>query len=320
MGAKSCGHGRYIAGCEVCRAADRIYRDRARARKLATGWRPAVPVTDVRPHILKLRAAHMNNALIAKLSGVSEATIGAIACPNPPRPTVFGATAAALLAVEPVPVTGPRRDRVRAIGTVRRLRALHSQGHPFGALAPKISASPRTLQHIARGAIWTIPDVADRVAALYDEWAGLPGELTAGRKEQAVRARNTAQRHGWDGPDAWDDDTIDDPAAKPRRRPAEQTPHWSTVRPDYISHALVGTAHRDDLTRAELVEVVTLLARRGMSDTDIDRHLRWTPTDGGRPGDAVLHYRQRHNIPTGGLHARTARNAHRRQIARSAAA
>jgi hypothetical protein len=68
---------------------------------------------------------------------------------------------------------------------------------------------------------------ARAAATLYDELWDVPPATDSHRTRQsASRARNHAAARGWPPPAAWDDDTIDDPAAGPAegwQRPAQIT-------------------------------------------------------------------------------------------------
>jgi hypothetical protein len=57
---------------------------------------------------------------------------------------------------------------------------------------------------------------AAAVVALYDElWNATPTAGSASLAGGITRAKKVAQGYGWPPPMAWDDDTIDDPAARP---------------------------------------------------------------------------------------------------------
>lgn len=104
------------------------------------------------------------------------------------------------------------RRMARAVGTTRRLRALVAIGYAPNYLAMRLHLlttevmdllfSPRT----GTTQKWK----AENIAALYDELWDQPRH-----DDIADQARIVARREGWHPPLAWDDDEIDDPAAKP---------------------------------------------------------------------------------------------------------
>ena len=75
-------------------------------------------------------------------------------------------------------------------------------------VAERVGCSHRTLQNISGGQTeWISPRMAGRISAVYDELWATPGP----DKGVASKARTL----GHAPPLAWDDDTIDDPAARP---------------------------------------------------------------------------------------------------------
>lgn len=108
------------------------------------------------------------------------------------------------------------RDLVDSTGARRRMGALHVVGWSTPAIAAHLGVSVDTLRDLYRH-----PQIATAthaaIARAYDElWNVAPPEVTAGQKISASRARGDAARAGWAPPLAWDDDSIDDPAACPR--------------------------------------------------------------------------------------------------------
>lgn len=102
-----------------------------------------------------------------------------------------------------------------ATGTVRRLQALSAVGWSRSRLARRLGMSPRNMSRLIRGSRVRF-ETARAVRGLYDElWATAPPAGTRGDSISAARARNVAERSGWPPPMAWDDDLIDDPAARP---------------------------------------------------------------------------------------------------------
>jgi len=100
--------------------------------------------------------------------------------------------------------TGP--TRVPAIGTTRRIRALLAIGWTTDLIAERLGLGNYTVRDwLYRDAVYK--STAEKIAAVYDEWSMIVGPSDLGRRRAA--------RKGWPPPLAWDDDTIDDPDAKP---------------------------------------------------------------------------------------------------------
>ena len=96
---------------------------------------------------------------------------------------------------------------VPALASRRRLHALAAIGWPLSTIAPRIGVSPKHISDVfAHERIRA--DKARRVQAVYEELWNTDGPSDASRRR--------AQRRGWAPPLAWDDETIDDPAAQPQ--------------------------------------------------------------------------------------------------------
>lgn len=108
-------------------------------------------------------------------------------------------------------VKAARRPRhmVDAIGTARRLRALVAIGYSQTDLARRLNVTVANVNyHIHNVKARRQGEVADRIAALYDQLSMTPGPSAA--------AMRIASRNGWAPPLAWDENTIDDPTARPQ--------------------------------------------------------------------------------------------------------
>lgn len=101
---------------------------------------------------------------------------------------------------------------VDSIGTGRRLQALCAIGYTCTDLAVRLGMPATHKSRVARlataGHPHILPRTADAVAKLYNELWDKPGP------SQINRVR--APRKGWVPPQAWDDETIDDPDATPQ--------------------------------------------------------------------------------------------------------
>lgn len=201
----NCDHTAYTRDCARCRSHSAEAARRRRAAIREGRYQPQVPADHVRPHIQQLRGAGMAATVIAARANLSRHTIHKIA--NGHRTYVSGSVAAAILAVEPEPVC--RVIGEPAVGIARRIQALGVERWSLPALADRTGVSASTLWYIAGMANNTVAGtIAAAVRDVYDELYA-----TEGPSEQA---RRNALRRGWLGPEAWTEDSIDDPYATPR--------------------------------------------------------------------------------------------------------
>jgi transcriptional regulator with XRE-family HTH domain len=215
--ARECGHPRFTAGCPACQESW-ASRARHRTRLIAYGqWDPWTGAGPAREHV---RALGLSPRRIAAASGVSASTVRRLlGTGKGQRATrrLRPDTAAALLAVRLTPqLSRPRPSLTAAAGTVRRLQSLIATGRSRRELAARLGMHADSLGRILRGAEQPRVTTAAAVAALYDElWDAPPDESTPLGARRAAMARAEGLAAGWPLPAAWDDDTIDDPAAGP---------------------------------------------------------------------------------------------------------
>lgn len=174
------------------------------------GFRPLVSRADVHQHLLRCREIGMPVATIATESGVSGDTVWRVL--REPDGQIRAVTARRILAVKPArPVT--------ATGLTRRIRALSAMGWAVDTIAETAGVSPETVKAWRRG---DVPGAGPTPAApalvrAYDALAmRTPPRITRYERSSVARVARAAQHHGWAPPLAWDDDTIDDPAAEPQ--------------------------------------------------------------------------------------------------------
>jgi len=264
-------HSHNTAGCAMC-ITYQSGMDKRRRKLKAYGLfdNSIVSADKAREHILKLRQLNWTNRKIAAAAGMSY--------PNLVQGIITGRctqvrerTANKILAV-PIPDTvddGLPRNMVPTTGTSRRMKALAAIGYGWEAQARFLG--------ISRNSAWRTGNEyyrcvsrsrAREVADMYDKLSMLP----APDGEASVKARNTAARHGWAPPLAWDDDTIDDPRAQPNLGAAR-----GPALPDEAAVTLAVEGRRGDigrpLNRAEKHEAVRRLRKLGWSSVRIGRHL-----------------------------------------------
>ncbi len=218
---KNCGRRATRRG--LCRNHYEQHRSRQKAYgRWESTYTDAAPV---RTHIEALIAAGVGKRRIAALAGVGRNNVLWITNGRPergcgPSAKVQTRIAEAILAV-PIPdITEHRHiladgDLVPAAGTVRRLQALVVVGYTQAFLCERLGIKPRNSTRLFHGQqTFVTVRCARAVAAVFDELHLTPGP--------SRRARAHAARHGWVPPLAWDEDTIDDPAALPDHGPVQR--------------------------------------------------------------------------------------------------
>jgi hypothetical protein len=223
-------------------------------------WQSYVDAEPVREHVRQLMSGGLSRRRIAVLADVTDTTITRLLYgqgDRPPTREIRTGSARAILGVRADPdVLGPTA-RVDATGTRRRLQALMALGWSRTRLAEELGGHRDVVsRYMIRDQVTTATVRA--VRALYDRlWDTTPPEEDQWDVSAAVAARRTAARNGWVPPMAWDDDTIDDPAAEP---------HGSApvcIDPIAIERALAGEVV--NLSPAEVTEVVRIGEERGWS-------------------------------------------------------
>lgn len=185
-------------------------------------WKPMVDAAAVREHLLNIYSQGMSIDRISQTSGVPYATVYSIVKGlggdrrGQQIQRVLGSTSEKLLAVTYVrhpdfQLTVADRVPLDATGTRRRIQALSTQGHSCAAQAKILGLNRDTLERIANQRQARVAKyVADAVRDLYEQlWS------TPSTDVRAVWVQQRSQRLGYAPPMAWDDDTIDDPNAKP---------------------------------------------------------------------------------------------------------
>ena len=239
----------------------------------------------VREHLRTLMRS-MRLVDIAQASGVPESSLQTVLYTS--RSYCLTSTARAVLAV---PVPAPHEVGARyvdATGTRRRLQALMRIGWPQRILAARLGRSIQAVSFLLQQPVVT-RRTRDDVRALYRELAGQLGPSRTGQRATAVRAA----ARGFLGPAAWNDDTIDDPAALPTvdGEPADEpAPPYDELT---VQLAVAGAFTAAQLDRAALVETVRRLVELGREDGEIAEQLRIRSR---RPDNYVCKLRERAGI------------------------
>jgi transcriptional regulator with XRE-family HTH domain len=258
--------------CRPCTDANTADKARVNRLKLYGQWDGRVDAAPVREHVLALAAAGMGHKRIARLAGVSGSAVSWLlygktredGTRRPPSRKVNAATAEKLLAVQPdVEVMAPKAV-VDATGARRRLRALVAHGWTARALAKRMGMTDSNFARVLHAETGMHAETVLRVRALYDElWNVRPPERNGAERQAASRARNLAERNGWLPALAWDDDTIDDPAAWANE--TNETDETDTVDEVAVELFVEGALDWRRVSPTERLEAAVRLDRMGVS-------------------------------------------------------
>jgi hypothetical protein len=177
-----------------------------------------VAAQPVRDHVNKIRAAGMPLRALETHFGLSAHHLDHLLWGSEgsgPALKVRTETAQMVLSYWPKLDDFPDQARIDPTGTRRRIEALQVRGFNMIAVAGRCGIPSRYFQKAM-----VAPKVTARIARAVRDVYGLwwdADPMDHGVKDWvADRTRRAAQRRGWHGPLAWDDDTIDDPAAVPQ--------------------------------------------------------------------------------------------------------
>lgn len=247
--------------CPPCRTT------RRRLGKLArNGHFNRIPPEQGMAALLQMMNTGMTAPAIADATGISENTIsnwlGKLRAGGTFR---LGARACYLLTEAKIPELG----LVGAAVPRRMLQALARIGWSCDELTRRVRAHGKTigtntLHSIRAGNTQRVRAwVANEITALYHEL-----EMTPGQSDQTIRI---AIARRWASPLAWDDDTIDDPKARPAGVRGSGRPHRHEVDEVAVLRAMHGD-RTVNLTKAERTEVSLHLRADGWSFERIEAH------------------------------------------------
>ncbi|GAA3590999.1 hypothetical protein [Streptomyces osmaniensis] len=202
--------------------AQRVAHSRWRRRRgelIAAGqWMPFVAAGPVRDHVNKIRAAGMPVRALEQHFEMSAHHLDHLLWGSEgsgPGEKVRTETARMLLAYWPTLDHFPDSARIDPTGTRRRIEALQVRGFNLIAVAGKCGMPARYFQK-AMCADKVTARMARAVRDVYGAWWDADPLEHGVLDWVAGRTRRAAERQGWYGPLAWDDDTIDDPTAVPQ--------------------------------------------------------------------------------------------------------
>lgn len=209
--------------CRPCR--DALSAIRRQENKLKAYGRydvGRVPIEPIQEHIRHLQANGISVKQLAKLTGLSLSTLGAIIWGRHERAgqtytRVTKPTAAKILAIQPRPESMAAGRPIDATGTRRRLQALMTLGYSKQELGRRLQVTPSNMTSLMKRDQVTA-STARKSTALYDQLWNTPRVGTDHRTRISIsRTLRYAQTNGHLPPMAWDDDTIDNPKARGHR-------------------------------------------------------------------------------------------------------
>ncbi|CAK7288608.1 hypothetical protein [Streptomyces misionensis] len=201
------------------RAAHNHMQARRRRLKAIGQWEdPYVPAEPVRSHLRAINATGMSFRAIADRVGLPhDSSLQPLMWGRGkwgPAEKVKRETAELVLAYWPTLHDFQDDALIDVTGTQRRVQALAVRGWSRNEIARRIRMREDNFRKaISKDRVTAY--LARQVAAVYDElWNQDPVDHGISRNAVA-RIRANAERSGWHGPLAWDDETLDEPAAVP---------------------------------------------------------------------------------------------------------
>lgn len=243
----------------------RDYYDRyERAARGHEAMRDGAPAA---ARVAECLAVGMSMEQVAAAAGVASSTVNRLM--RDPSTRLRARVSAAILAVRPARPLTP-------VGVTRRVRALACLGWSVTEIAAAAGVNVDTVKEVRRGERRELHTAGPALVAAYDALSmRTPSPLTRQDRSAVTQVRNRAARAGWAPPLAWDDDTIDDPAATPDLgAPPADARHDDVVDDAVLDRVLTGIPTAT--TSAERAALIPVLAARQLSDRDIAALCRTT--------------------------------------------
>jgi transcriptional regulator with XRE-family HTH domain len=291
---RDCTHnGKHRHGTDIAYQADRCRcdpcadaktrADKLRERRRLNGVPSFVPAAPALAHIQKLRDQGMGWRRVAEAAGVSNSAIQQLLHEVGGRPVKVKLRPDIAAAILGVRLDLADSADVDSTGTARRLEALMANGWSRPALEAAVGLSVTAQLNARRGNPVTVA-TRNLVARRYEElWDTCPPAETPMERRAIVRTSNLAKRRGWPPPMAWDDDTIDNPKARPQ------------IGRQRSKHTIVDEVAVERLKRGQQVTVnilerrtaIAQLAEAGVRTGDIAERLGMTWTAAKRTRNRI---------------------------------
>jgi hypothetical protein len=218
-------HGYILDKCRCRPCTDAARLAEARRRKAQAFGRYDSGRTDaapVREHLKMLMANGVSLRRASELTGISMSTLGYIVYGRKergegPRKRVLKRVALAVLTIQPSLETAAPQRIVDGTGSRRRIEALATLGYSVASTVRRVGMIRNNAYPLMHKGAGIEAVTAIKIRELYDELWNKPYEPDEWRQKIAAnRTRNMAAQKGWAPPLAWDDETIDNPKARPR--------------------------------------------------------------------------------------------------------
>ena len=243
-------HGTYVTytqdrcRCLPCTTAASVY-NAGLAKRNAYGRSNLTDASPARDHVHTLMAAGIGLKQVTRLTGINGGVLCKLMYGVPetgrrPSRRILKANAAKILAIDPTDLRNHAPGSLTdGTGSARRIQALVACGWSLAKIAARVGVTPANFTAIANNHGKVTVARALAVRDLYDElWDTPPPTATTRDRISRTRALRTADARGWVPPLAWDDETIDDPAATP----------WTDSTPRGAHVPGNGVVNRDSLT------------------------------------------------------------------------
>jgi hypothetical protein len=192
---------------------------RRRRRLIGYGqWQPFTDAAPVREHVLAIKATGMGLAGIAKHTNVKRGTLEHLLYGKdhyPPAVKIRTESAQALLAYWPALDDYEDHTTIDGTGTRRRMQALAAAGWTAHAVHQRVGGAHKQTFERLHTCRKVTARLACAVRDFYNEYSSTKPEDHGVEPWIAERTRSTAAKRDWAPAIAWDDDTIEDPAAHP---------------------------------------------------------------------------------------------------------
>ena len=247
-------------------------------RDRAAGRSRYVDAEPTRARLAELAAAHVPIRALARAAALSDTGVKAILDGSRTHVQQLTAARVAKTSLRGIYTEQPS-GHVPRVGAVRRVQALMAMGWSHHELAQ--AGVPNTARLLTgTGNLVTIQRWRE-ISELYDRLSMTPGP--------SPQTRGWAKTLGYAPPLAWDEDTIDDPRARPHGNGGEHAA-GQIIDVVAIRRTLDEPGRPATLTPQEQAIALRAMAARGQSDAHIGERL-------GVSDRTVLRWRQRDGIP-----------------------
>jgi len=243
--------------CDACVTAA-FRRNKAIKRRLDAGIRHRVPIGDEAWRALNT----VPPKSLSLASGIRRGTILKL------RARATGPDSIVMLSTRTAILTS-YRNAYTPIGLARRLQAITAMGWSMGVVADGTPFSMDAYKRVRRGVTrqFVQHELGLCIVAAYEKYGMTPAPVS----RSSTRTRKWAEAKGWRTALAWEDETIDDPAARPRGVTGSRRPQKTDVDEIAVLRA-IGGDRTVNLTQAERGEVALRMRANGWPDRRIEEH------------------------------------------------